>query len=188
MEISVTGQTLVFLAACAFGAILGAFYDIFRIFRVAVPCSRAAIFFQDVLYWAVCAVATFLFILSVNAGVVRLFVIVGELLGAVLYYFTVGWLVLRSARIIIGFLKMVFRFLARIFLWPLRAFGRFCRPRTRKLGAFSKKLCRNGAKSMITHLQTGKTMVYNLKSRTKKKRSKSRRKKARRRKSHEQKS
>lgn len=186
MEISVTEQTLVFLAACAFGAVLGAFYDVFRVFRVAVPCPRVVIFLQDVLYWAVCAVATFLFILCVNGGVVRAFVIGGELIGAVLYYFTIGWLVLRSAKAIIAALRAFFRFVARLIARPFRGLFRLCTPPARKMGSFSKKFCQNGLKSIHTHLQSGKTMVYNLESRTKKQRARSRRKSARRRKSHGQ--
>lgn len=71
MGISLADQTMDFLLALAFGAGLGAFYDVFRILRALIPTGKIVIFFQDLLYWCICGVLTFLFILGVNAGEIR---------------------------------------------------------------------------------------------------------------------
>lgn len=169
MEVSVTGQTLVFLAACCFGAALGAFYDLFRIFRVAVPCSRAAVFVQDIIFWLFCAVASFLFLLYVNTGIVRLFVLLGELLGATLYYVTLGVLVMRSARAIIGFFRAVFRFLGRLIARPLRKLGRLCGRLANFITNKVKNLIKKQCKQMKGHLKVRAALVYNLGNRIKNK-------------------
>ncbi len=64
MGISLADQTMDFLLALAFGAGLGALYDVFRILRALIPTGKIVIFFQDLLYWCICGVLTFLFILG----------------------------------------------------------------------------------------------------------------------------
>ncbi|MDR3552244.1 MAG: spore cortex biosynthesis protein YabQ [Clostridia bacterium] len=165
MEISVKAQTLVFLAACGFGMALGAVYDLFRIFRIAVPCGKAVVFIQDVLFWMICAVSSFLFLLYMNTGEIRLFIILGELIGATLYYFTLGVLVMKSAKAVVGFLRwiaaLVFRLIARPLGFIGRKTGAFVSADTKLVGNIIKKK----AKVLKTHLKVRKRKVYNLTNR-----------------------
>ena len=98
MTVSVPAQMLAFLAACAMGAALGFLYDLFRIFRLIVPCGRGGLLLLDILFFLLCAAATFLFLLTDNAGGIRFFLLEGELLGAVVYLLTLSRLLMRGAR------------------------------------------------------------------------------------------
>ena len=114
-------QISVFLLSLLVGMALGALYDVFRISRVAFYTSPTAVFIEDVLFFLICGVTTFFFGLTVMDGILRAFLLIGELLGAVLYHFTLGRLVMGVAVKIIGMIKAIFRFL---FKWVLRPLWR----------------------------------------------------------------
>lgn len=180
MEISSTGQTFVFLMAICFGAALGVVYDVFRVFRVAVPCNRAAVFAQDVFFWLLCAVSSFIFLLYVNTGVVRAFVLLGELVGATLYYVTLGAMVMRSAKLIVGALRRLFRFFGRLIVRPLRALGRLVRAAGKSAAKKAAFLVKKPCKDIETHLQSRMSVVYNYFNRQKKGAASKKRRKRRR--------
>lgn len=170
MGISVTGQTVVFLSACVFGMVLGLVYDIFRIFRVAIPHGGAAVFVEDVVFFLICAISTFLFLLCTNAGEIRFFVIAGEILGAVLYYFTIGFVLYRSAKIIINFIRKTLWALWRVFSAPFRAlFGLIAKAAGKAVPKVGKSI-KKPIKSVEQHLQVHKKLMYNLKYKKKMKR------------------
>lgn len=162
MGISLADQTMDFLLALAFGAGLGALYDVFRILRALIPTGKILIFFEDLLYWCVCGVLTFLFILGVNAGEIRGYLIVGELLGAMVYYGTIGRLIMRSAQAISRGIRCVLRFLRDKIIKPIfRPFvkaGGKMRHAVKKAGNHSKKLSRS---SKYRLKRTG-ILLYNL--------------------------
>ncbi len=118
MEIYVSEQLRLFINALLLGGILGLTYDVFRIIRVAVKHGNALIFAEDALYWMFCAGVTFVYLLSQNSGQVRFYVILGEFLGAVIYYFTLGKLILSLARTIIKIVKAIIKFIYSITLRP----------------------------------------------------------------------
>ena len=95
MVLSNVQQSTVLLLSLLFGVGLGAYYDLFRIFRLFVPCSAVAIFFQDFAYFISAAVASFLFIFEVNDGTVRLFILAAFFFGGVAFRLTVGRCFLR---------------------------------------------------------------------------------------------
>lgn len=119
MGIHLAEQTLAFLYACVLGAVLGTLYDLFRILRLAFPAGRGMLFIQDLLFWILCSIASFLFLLTNSDGVVRVFLLIGELLGGVLYHYTLGVLIMRIASTIIDACRAAARFLMRFFILPL---------------------------------------------------------------------
>jgi len=121
-------QTVGFLWSVAFGALLGLFYDVFRIVRVAVRAPSVVVFFQDVAFWFLAGLCTFIFIFAVNAGELRLFLFLGILAGAVVYYFTLGMLVMAFARAVVSFVKRVLRLIFRVLSFPFRVLCRILGP------------------------------------------------------------
>ncbi len=117
MGIYLAEQTLIFLQSLLVGAALGLLYDVFRISRVAFPTSTQVVFVEDILFFIVCSLVTFFFGLTVIEGTLRFFLIIGELLGAILYYFTLGKLVMGVSKKIIEAIKAILKF---IFKWILR--------------------------------------------------------------------
>ena len=140
MEVSVAQQALTFLYSICFGLFLGAVYDIFRIIRVALPFGKAAVFLQDALFLFIASILTFLFIFNANYGEIRFFLILGTFLGAFVYYFTIGIIVMKSAKAVINalkkFLKAVFRAISK----PIMKIYLFFMPKIKKNAQKIKKI------------------------------------------------
>ncbi|WP_255575750.1 spore cortex biosynthesis protein YabQ [Caproiciproducens faecalis] len=95
MNLSLTAQLQGFVLAIAVGVFLGAYYDVFRIFRTVFQSERRAVFFQDLFYMITAAFVTFLLALGVNYGEVRFYILAGEGIGWCLYFLTVGTVTYR---------------------------------------------------------------------------------------------
>lgn len=154
-------EVFVFFQACLLGALLGALYDGFRILRLAFPNGKVLIFFEDILYFFVVTVASFSFVLLYSGGVLRAFMLFGELMGAILYFFTVSLVVMKAAGWIIRTLKCVLYFLYRLFIRPfVRFFGWILhkgQKRCREVGKACKKFVLKHKK----HLKQTEDIMYN---------------------------
>lgn len=155
MGISVAHQTQCFLLSLLLGAALGVLFDFFRILRLALPSPRWLVSAEDLLYFVLAAWCSLRFMLFVNQGEVRSFILVGEILGWVLYFFTMGQIVIKAA-------DGVLRFLSRWLLRPIaRLLGKIFsifRSILRFLEKIRKKLCRNRKFSLKRHA----ILLYNL--------------------------
>jgi hypothetical protein len=97
-------QIFGFAASVAGGFLLGALYDILRIWRSFFHSQERAVFFQDFFYMVFCAFFSFLLALPLGSGAVRFYLLVGEALGWAAYYFTVGQVTACFFRAISDFL------------------------------------------------------------------------------------
>lgn len=112
-------EVLIFFQAVGIGAVLGIGYDLFRILRLAFPRGKVLIFFEDVIYFAFVSICSFSFILTQTNGILRAFILFGELLGATIYFFTIGCLVMKAAGAIIRIIEKLFRLLYKVFVRPI---------------------------------------------------------------------
>ena len=110
MVLSNTQQAQVLLWSLLFGVGLGAWFDLFRVFRCFVRCSAVTVLFQDVICFFVAAVASFLFVFEVNDGTVRLFILAAFFLGGLAFRLTAG----RCLLLLCGWVKKQFRERGRI--------------------------------------------------------------------------
>lgn len=152
MGIGIAEQTVDFLWSVAFGALLGLFYDVFRIVRVAVRAPSPVVFIQDVVFWFLAGLCTFIFIFAINAGELRLFLFLGILAGAAAYYFTLGMLVIAFAKAVVSFIKRALRLVFRVLTYPLRVlcriFGPFMAKNLKKIKKFFIYLFKNSIKKV----------------------------------------
>ena len=119
MEIYLTQQAMAFVWALLIGCAFGLLFDIFRIVRIAIPVPDVVIAAQDILYFSICAIITFLYLLSHADGRVRFFLIAGIILGAVIYFCTISILVMGVSRLIIAVVRGVLSFALRYLLLPI---------------------------------------------------------------------
>lgn len=125
-------QLQTFEISLLFGAILGAFYDLFRIIRIFFKCRFWDVFIQDVIYFFISAVLTFLFILFINFGEIRFYILAAEIIGWILYYTTVGNLI---HKLFCRFSIAIKKFFTPIFKSISSPVKKICR----KIGAISPK-------------------------------------------------
>ena len=91
--VTVAGQTREWLLFLAVGAVLGVWYDGFRVARLFGRPTAWRVFWQDVAVAVGAAFFTMTAALPISSGQVRLLHLVAILLGALVYYLTVGRLV-----------------------------------------------------------------------------------------------
>lgn len=161
MEQSLASQPVIFGYACLFGAVLGVYYDVFRIIRLLTASERRHIFFQDVFYLFTCGVFTFLFTFATNNGELRFYILAGEAIGWCVYYLTIGAITLRLSTLVVTILEKIIAWLKKYIFLPvfhfLKVILRFlCLPLV-KLARFIKK---SAVKSKIGLKRQG-DVVYN---------------------------
>ena len=120
MEISITEQSIVFLFSCVVGGFLGAFYDVFRIIRIAFNSKWLSVFFQDIIFCIFSAFSIILLVFYTNSGTVRWFSLLGCFICFVLYHLTIGRIVIFMAEKIIAFIRMILRFIYKITVIPVK--------------------------------------------------------------------
>ena len=119
MHMSFSPPVLVFFMSLGLGVVFGALWDVFRILRLGMPLGRVFVFLQDIIYFAIICLLTLIFFYFFTFGGFRLFVLLGEFLGFLVYYFTIGRVVFNVFKIII---HLIHRFLW-ILSWPIRKFA-----------------------------------------------------------------
>ncbi len=151
-------QIRIFLYALGFGFFIGILYDIFRALRVLLTNGKKAFLVSDILFSLAAGFLTFLFALARLDGNIRGYVLVGELLGFVIYSVTFGVFFSRlTDRIVAGFYRFLGA-LAKPFLRLLRRIRRFFQKNVEK----AQKKTQNSVKKSKFHLKSTKGMLYNL--------------------------
>lgn len=165
MEITVAGQTWLFLLSAALGAALGVCYDVFRILRIAFRHPATAVLVEDILFSLTAAGATFAFLLTTGNGQLRAFFLIGELVGFSLYYCTLGALLIGAAKGIIAGLRWFFGLIYRVFVAPILRLVKKIRGFLAKIMKQSAKCIKNKAKNSRIPLKKHRHLLYNLKKR-----------------------
>ncbi len=94
---SVESQALTLLATLAAGAIVGVFFDLYRVARSVLRLGRLATAIADVCFWLFAASVVFAFLLAMCWGEVRFYVFVGFAVGFATYRAVLGQRVIGGA-------------------------------------------------------------------------------------------
>lgn len=105
MKVSLQSQVCTFGLALIFGIFLGIIYDIFRVNDEMFGINFKRIFVEDILFFIFAGILTFLFLLATGNGDFKIFVVFAELIGALLWHFTIGKLLLKVSSRVICFYK-----------------------------------------------------------------------------------
>ena len=65
------------------------------------------------MYFVLATLVTFCFVLAWNDGIVRVYLLAGELAGAVVYFLTISRIVMRLSKLIIKIIKKPFQFIIK---------------------------------------------------------------------------
>lgn len=95
MSETIYAETVLAGTSLALGAGLMALYDVFRIWRVLIPHGTLWTGLEDLLYWLLSGVSTFLLQFYQNDGVLRWYAVGGVFLGMLLYQGTVSRILLQ---------------------------------------------------------------------------------------------
>lgn len=92
-------QVYVFLYSILTGAIIGLLFDIFRAFRFN-SIKDIWVYIQDVIFWLITAVIIITSAFLINEGELRVYMLIGYLLGAIFY-------MLLFSKFILGIFKFI---------------------------------------------------------------------------------
>lgn len=119
MGFTLQAQTVTFFISVSVGFLLCLCYDMFKILRMSVKHSTLAFFVEDIIYSVAAAFITFIFLLSQTGGRVRSYILLGELLGFFLFRLTLSKIIITFADVIIKAVKVILKFINKIFVNPL---------------------------------------------------------------------
>ncbi len=120
-------ELFLFAVSGVFGVACALLFDSFRASRVIVKTSVAVTAVEDIVFWILTTLCFFILSLKFNNGQIRLFMLLGVVFGALLYFNTISRYVLGFtvwlSRLIIMFVKLVTRWVnivLRVLLFPIR--------------------------------------------------------------------
>ena len=119
-EISNKGQLINLLYSLSLGGVFCLCYDFLRAFRYCSRSKTLFYFFSDLFFFALCGVVTFLLLLALTYGEIRGYVILGILLGFVLFRITL-------AKITLWLFIKLWSFVLKLLLLMAKANAALCR-------------------------------------------------------------
>ncbi len=114
---SVSEEIVLFGLSCAFGIIIGVCYDVFRTARILFPHNTVLVVIEDVVFMAGYAVFLSSFSSTAARGELRFYYVIGNALGFIVYFFTLG-------SVVIGTMKKIYftvRKVTEIILKPFKS-------------------------------------------------------------------
>lgn len=126
-------QILLFLISIAIGLIGGFIYGIICIFRKHIKHNTVGVYIEDITFWLIYSIFTFLTMLYYNYGEIRPFIFMGVFLGLLVYALLIHRFVEKLSIPII----FVFKSLAKVIISPVMI---FCYPFKIFLSYFKKYL------------------------------------------------
>ena len=119
---TILSQLNVFGLSLIFGTFLSIIFDLFRIVDIISNAAIKQLFFEDVLYFFIVGILSFLFMLIVNKGNFGIFIVLGELIGFTLWHFSLGKLFVKFSKQIIIYTKNKISLLKDKLLKPMDKF------------------------------------------------------------------
>lgn len=99
-------QTFVFLYSSGLGFALGILYDFFRIiFYLLTGSDKKYLMARDIIYLLACLAINFFFLLAMSNGQILLYIVIGEMIGWSVWYFTISEYIFEPIHRIIKFIR-----------------------------------------------------------------------------------
>ena len=103
----VINQAYLFLIFTLNGVCIGLIFDLFRILRKSFKTSNLIIYIQDILFWIFTGISIVFFMYNYSDGSIRLYMILGLILGFLLYLLTISKYIIKVFVFIICIIKRI---------------------------------------------------------------------------------
>jgi len=151
-EISSDGQILSFLYAIVTGFLFCLIYDFFKAFRLTFNHKDLTVFFEDIFYFLIIGIISLIFFLVFTGGEIRIFILLGFVIGFYLWKITFSVFVVYALRQTLNFFKWIFNLLKiKIF----KFLGVFC-----GISFKFKNFIKNIQNRLKKGLKKGKSLLY----------------------------
>lgn len=112
-------QGYVFLICILSGALIGIFFDIFRIYRKSFKTPDFITYLQDITFWVLTGLFVLYVVFKFNNGELRWYIFLGIILGMILYILIFSKHFIKINVIIISFVKKIVIKLFEFVLIPI---------------------------------------------------------------------
>ena len=146
----ISTQTTLFLYSLALGFGLGVIYDVFRTLRMFVPRVKWLTVTADILYFTLCGVISFFFVLVTDEGKLRVYTVLGIMLGWCIWYFSFGVLAMKISSAVVKGIKHFFSLISK----PVRLIFRKIIRFARKTRSFFKKTARKSRETRCISIKS----------------------------------
>lgn len=145
------------LSFALLGAVFGLAYEIIRAFRHFASCGKIRLNIEDCVFIVLCALVMFIVTLSTGDGQIRLYHVLGVLLGFSVYILTVGRLLNAvNKRIFGGLRRILIKMLRPIYKIVVKILQKCC-----STVVCLYKLLSNRIKKSTSLLKSDHNIVYN---------------------------
>lgn len=104
------------------GFIIGILFDIFRILRKSFNTPDFITYLEDIIFWILTGFILLYILLNFSYGQIRLYNIIGLIIGFILYMILISKTFIKVNVIIINFIKSIFNKIINILLFPIKKF------------------------------------------------------------------
>lgn len=115
-------QEIIFLASVLGGILLGLLWDFYRLLRHYIPLGKLGTALGDLTYWIVSLYFGLNIIIKVSWGNIRLFTLIGFLLGAIVYFYIFSKIILNLCISLIDFVIQSIKKVYNIIVFPIKYF------------------------------------------------------------------
>lgn len=120
MFFSVANQAYSFLCCILGGMIIAFIFDVFRIRRKTIKVSDLFVYFEDFVYWIIVALVFFAVIYISNDGEFRGYLLIGNIIGIILYSLLLSRIIMTIFLFTIQFVYKIFCTVCFILLFPFK--------------------------------------------------------------------
>ena len=115
-------QAYLFICFALVGIIIGIVFDLFRILRKTFKTKDLITYIEDIFFWIITGIIIIYSMYKFSDGELRFFMIIGIIIGTILYLVTVSEYVIKISVFIINILKKVLYFPIKILFKFIRGF------------------------------------------------------------------
>lgn len=112
-------QAYLFLVFSLTGVSIGILFDFFRVLRKTYKTSDIITYIEDIIFWILAGIIILYSIWYFNNGEIRLFMVIGIILGALIYTLTLSNIFIKINSFLMSIIKKILKFLYKIFSMPI---------------------------------------------------------------------
>lgn len=145
----VEDQALIFIVFTFTGILLGILFDFFRVFRRTFNTIDIITYLEDILYWILAGIIVLYNIWFFNNGEIRFFMIIGIIMGAIIYSLLFSSILIKIETMLLTKLKNIIMFFYKIIIIPIEKIINFFAFYTSKINIIAKKQNNKSSKLSI---------------------------------------
>lgn len=116
----VENQAYLFIVFSLTGIGLGILFDFFRALRKTFKTPDFVTYIEDIIYWILAGIIVLYNIWFFNDGEIRIYMILGILIGAMIYTLTLSSIFIKINHFVMSKIKIILTFIYKIFKIPLK--------------------------------------------------------------------